>query len=600
MKEQLHERMILLRMEKGVDRILPITGVLSALSALTVFFSRIPRVFFWIDLLIGAAFFCLYLFRQHVNVGVKLVLIGITATFIGTLSFAHGGFGSAGLTIYMMANVLTVMLLPKWKSGIFSVVTLILFGGMWLMAELGLLQFEQAFETAAWAIHYFMYILYLFFLHISVYSVRDYLLEAVLKLEKSVALTHKFAYYDQLTELPNKVSFERKVLRSRASGMGYGFIVLVTLRDLRMISSIHGNAVGDKVILEVAKFIGDILPKEGLLARVNSNEFGLWLPEISEEATKDILAQMGTGIMSETMKKEVYVTGCYLKIEEESLDVAMQKVAVGLAHAKKQGIKEVMPYDKKVEDAIVMEEAMHRMLNHAIDKDEFQLYYQFKKHVPEDRVVGVEALSRWLQPEMGIVSPGIFIPMVEVIGRSVEFGELMINKALSEYGKLCEKYGEGISLSVNVSPKHLLDSGFGDFLREALKRHDVPAEVLHIEVTEEIIIEGLEKASDIIDGLKDIGVKVALDDFGKGYSSLNYLLHLNIDELKVDKSFVDQLERVPRAEVLLALIINLTKAFNLSLVAEGVETEAQCKRLVDLGCYTIQGYYFSRPEPIDG
>lgn len=210
----------------------------------------------------------------------------------------------------------------------------------------------------------------------------------------------------------------------------------------------------------------------------------------------------------------------------------------------------------------------------------------------------MEALSRWTDELIGTVSPSKFIPVLEEMGKSVEFGELLISKVFTDYAKLCEKYNDSISVAINISPNHLIDINFLDYIRHEIIQFDMLPRRVTLEITEGIMIEDFSDVSRIIDRIKKLGFKISLDDFGSGYSSLSYLVKLNIDELKIDQSFVEQINTNDKIDKMIEMIVSLSEHYRLNIVAEGVETKEQYEKLLEFGCHEIQGFYFSKPEAI--
>ena len=212
---------------------------------------------------------------------------------------------------------------------------------------------------------------------------------------------------------------------------------------------------------------------------------------------------------------------------------------------------------------------------------------------------GVEALARWFSEELGFISPGIFMPAISRLNLTDQFTRYLLDRVLSDYPKICSKYGEGISISVNISPISFLAPTFVEYVSSVLQKHDVLADRLILEITEDVLISDHRAVSETIAKLHSIGVKISIDDFGTGYSSLNYLVNIDFDEMKIDKSFIHQMEKDEKSFRLLKIICEIAELHDYSLVAEGVETTAQLDLIKGTPLRTIQGYLFSKPEPLD-
>ena len=198
-----------------------------------------------------------------------------------------------------------------------------------------------------------------------------------------------------------------------------------------------------------------------------------------------------------------------------------------------------------------------------------------------------------------MVSPAEIFPIIELVNMRKEFGDFVINRACEDFTKLQEKYNEHIKVSINISPTYIKDASIINTMKDALRKNQIPKKRLIVEITEDLLIDGIEAVREVLMNLKALSVDISLDDFGTGYSSLSYLGQFDFDEIKIDKTFIDQIDSTERANILLDNIIKLSKKFNLEIIAEGVETKEQRDRLEELGCYIIQGYYFYKPEKLN-
>lgn len=597
-----YDRLILQRIEKRIDSILPIAAILSTMSALAIYFSSIPFFFVIIDVAIGILLMVVFFLRKFITTHWKILIIILTAIIIGTLSFMHGAFASAGLTIFMLANVLSVLLLTKQGSFAISLSTVLLFLTLWWMADIGVIESRLPTGEAEWFVHFFMYVLYLIFLHTAVYSVRDHLIESIIDLEKSIVITEKLAFYDQLTGLGNQMLFKRKV-SERLTGGYSGSLLLINIRNLRVINSIYGSSVGDRAIKKCALVLSEMTHESTIIGRVSGNEFALWLEwphKHHQENADQLMEGFCNNFSLPGIQKHMDFSGSHVWCEPESksFDQYYKEAALALTYAKKHDIMSVVAYDWTMEEAAVREEHMISLLETALEQRSFHVHYQPKLDTKVHKVIGVEALARWYTDSLGHVAPNEFIPLIERMNRFQSFGELIIHQVLQDYNVLESIYGPGVKVAINVSPSHLASEGFDRFIIAALQHHSVSPPSIILEVTEEIFIQGLSHVSSILTSLRSIGIGISLDDFGTGYSSLNYLMNLEIDEVKIDRSFVNQLLNNKKAEVMLEMIIRMTKEWDLNLVAEGVETEGQMKKLIEMGCHTLQGYYYAKPAPL--
>ncbi len=272
---------------------------------------------------------------------------------------------------------------------------------------------------------------------------------------------------------------------------------------------------------------------------------------------------------------------------------------MALTYAKGPVESNIIAYDKKLETSLKEDSFLRERLEDALYNSKFDVHYQAKVNTKTKEIVSFEALSRWYDTEIGMVSPTVFIPALEEMNRATHFGRIVIERVLAEHKSLCKKYGAHIRVSVNISPSHLIAPGFIEFVENAIEKSGVDPDRIIFEITEDVMIENFERAMAVFEKLRKIGIWISLDDFGSGYSSLNYLAKFDIDELKIDKSFVDQIEVNGKIDSMLEAIMQLALDYNINVVAEGVETPMQYAKLLEIGCDEIQGYYFSRPEPLE-
>lgn len=257
-----------------------------------------------------------------------------------------------------------------------------------------------------------------------------------------------------------------------------------------------------------------------------------------------------------------------------------------------------MSYDSLLEEQFRTDETIKNLLPFAIAQDEITICYQEKTDCDLNKVVGVEALARWISPVLGDVSPTVFVPILEKANLSETFGRMIIQKVLDEYPRLIEKYNPEITVSINISPSHLASIEFTEFVIGEVEKRGIDATRITLEITEDSLIESLDIIAGVLFKLRNFGFKISLDDFGTGYSSLSYLSRLGFDELKIDRSFINQLNEDSRTGMLIRTIINLKDTYGIDVVAEGVETQVQSDILKDFGCNVHQGYLFSKPTPL--
>lgn len=599
-----YNTMILKRIEISFNKLIPIGALIAWISAYFIYDSVIPIRFAYINIGMGIVLMVLFIFRKSIHVEVKIMIVSIIAALLGVLSFLHGGFSSGGMVLLIISNIIIVAFLSKIKSIISSVSIMVVFIGLWLWAKGGYLAVGHYEGDVIWSIKFMVMLLYLIIMQTIIFAIRKYLLENILELEDSIDQTYKLAYYDQLTGLPNQFMLKEEFTKRAEENSITGYLVLFDLKDFNLINSIYSESVGNEVIITTSQVFNEIKNDMEFLAKVDGNKLVYWSENLTQEAFEErleyVMTQFHLRYKGPVMKRKVefFLSYAHFTGNETNIGECYQKAQLALVFAKTHNISKVIAYDGELEKQTRYEAAIKEQLEEAIITGEFQLYYQTKVNALTGEIVGVEALARWNIDSLGTVGPNVFIPIIEKMNMSVIFGEMIIKKALAEYEGLCEKYHKNIQLSINISPSHLISQGFVQFVKSEIGKQGINPNRIILEITEEVIIKGVDIITDIMKALKEVGVKISLDDFGTGYSSLNYLATLNIDELKVDKSFIDQIEKSHKINILLKVIIQLTELCELNIVAEGVETKEQCDMLVELGYNVIQGYYYSRPEPL--
>jgi diguanylate cyclase (GGDEF)-like protein/PAS domain S-box-containing protein len=425
------------------------------------------------------------------------------------------------------------------------------------------------------------------------------------------ALSHDeartLAYQDVLTGLANRVSLgrwlEMEMQRVRST-QAHGALFFIDMDDLKTINDTFGHSLGDDVIVSAARYIRDAVGNEGFIARIGGDEFVVGLPGNSDRLAISILAER----LLQFLSHDYQISGQHIHMsasigitlyprDGDTPDEILKNADSAMYAAKRNGRNCWSFYEPALQTEAFEKMTLTNSLRRALEREELLLHFQPTVSLPDKTIVGFEALLRWNSPEHGFVPPGRFIPFAEQSGVIVSLGYWVVIEACRFAQNLCEKGRGDICVAVNISPRQLADVNFIAMVRGAIHESGIRPEQLEIEITESILIESLEESIKKLMALKEIGVKIALDDFGTGYSSLTYLRRLPVGTLKVDKSFIDDILADRTQADLVGYIIDMAHTLNLSVVAEGVESEAQLEKLHQYDCDRIQGYVFSRPLP---
>jgi diguanylate cyclase (GGDEF)-like protein len=437
----------------------------------------------------------------------------------------------------------------------------------------------------------------------------------------SKAYQDHLTYFDGLTGLPNRRLFvERtdRALERAGSRSAQSAVLYIDLDRFKQINEALGHRAGDEVLkaiaerLEKAVRVSDLLGTSVLqaenspLSRVGGDEFLLFLPEIRSVDRLALIARRILSEMSEPFSlggQDLFVT-CSIGIalspgDGTDAETLAGNADVALSNAKQRGGNDYQFYSKSLNAESLERLNLENQLRVAVERDELLLYYQPKIDARTRKVIGAEALMRWQHPEIGHLLPDRFIPIAEETGLIASLGEWALRSACRQ-NSAWKSAGVGlIPVSVNVSSKQFSSGNLLDTIREALQTSGLPAKYLALEVTESLLIENPEATLGMLRQIKEMGLRISVDDFGTGYSSLSYLKSLPLDELKIDRSFVDGVPGDADDVAIVTATIAMAHGLGLRVVAEGVETEEQRAFLEDQGCDEYQGFLSGMPVAPD-
>lgn len=411
-------------------------------------------------------------------------------------------------------------------------------------------------------------------------------------------------YYDELTGLPNKRQFDQRLQQELDRCKRHGGLMATMYFDLdqfKAINDCYGHSAGDAAIQEFGERIKQEVRNEDVVARLSGDEFAALITELRTPSDITILSERIIAAMRKPIKyngKTIYV-GVSIGgaiIEDGDIDAAeaMRQADFALLQAKNNGRNQLQLFDPEMAEAINAKKRMETDLREAIDNDRLHLAYQPQVTSDGRTMLGVEALVRWTHPESGPIPPTTFIPIAEETGLIDTLGEMILRRACNDMRAL-----PGTKLAVNVSPVQFRQDSFVDVVRDILVETGFPPNALELEVSEGIFISDPEKATKTIKKLRELGVRIALDDFGTGYATLSYLREFKLDRIKIDRTFVKDMECSTDAQQLVSTMIELGSGLGLSVTVEGVETAAQRDLLLDSGCDALQGFLFSQPVPME-
>ena len=419
---------------------------------------------------------------------------------------------------------------------------------------------------------------------------------------------HQLAFYDALTNTPNRHLLRDRLTQAIGSAIRenkHFCLMFLDLDHFKEVNDTLGHAAGDELLVEVSRRLESQTRDKDTVCRFGGDEFVLLLSEIN----RDDAANKADAVLTEILKP-YFIHGKVLNVstslgiaiypeDGSNYSVLLKNADTAMYQAKENGRNSFRFFQQEMQDSSVKRMAIEAGLRNAIEKEEFWLAYQPQICLITKKLVGVEVLLRWKNLEMDNPMPDEFIPIAEATGLIVPIGEWVLKEALKQAKLWLDAGLEPFTIAVNISARQFWNDDFAKVVRCALFESGIPAHILELELTERLVMHKPEAVIDIMNELKLLGVKISVDDFGTGYSSLNYLKRLPVDKLKIDQSFIRDIEIDNDDEIIVLSIVQLAKALHKETIAEGVETLEQEAFLLNIGCNTSQGFLHGRPMSVE-
>ncbi|MBT0894985.1 EAL domain-containing protein [Geobacter hydrogenophilus] len=420
---------------------------------------------------------------------------------------------------------------------------------------------------------------------------------------------YRLAHHDTLTELPNRILFMDRLQQAKALANRYRHQVAILFLDLdrfKIINDTLGHPVGDRLLQQVAQRIVGCVREVDTVARIGGDEFTIILVNVD---TVEDVKRMGQKILKALAAPfnidtyELFVTASIgislYPSDGDNLDQLVKKADIAMYCVKGEGRNNVQFYSPQMDANADKRLLLETSLRKALDNREFRVYYQPKVDIVSKRITAMEALIRWEHPILGLVSPGEFIPLAEETGLIIPIGEWVLRTACFQNREWARQGIPPMRVAVNLSGYQFQQKNLLETIRDILDETGLTADLLELEITESVIMQNPDFAVSVLNQLRDLGVHISIDDFGTGYSSLAHLKRFSVNTLKIDKSFVRDVEIDTADAAIATAIIAMGNSLNLKVIAEGVETEGQLTFLSDNKCDEVQGYLFSTPMPPD-
>lgn len=412
--------------------------------------------------------------------------------------------------------------------------------------------------------------------------------------------------YDPLTSLKNQYVFEKDIeVLTQGEDSRFFSLIMISIDKFSLFNDTYGYEAGDYILKEVAKRIEQCLVSGSQLYRYKGDKFVILYTGSQDEAATAGLAKKVLNSLREKIRvnnKDIELNiniGTFCRNENNSKEDPIKAVTSAKNYAKFMGSNQVQEFDPIIYKKLYVMNELPADIVNSLNDNQFFLVYQPLYYLKDCKIAQVEALIRWKHPERGLLYPDQFIELAEQTGAIVNIDQWVIEAACKQLKTWKDNNRKPIVISVNISAKTFETEQFIPNLKMLLQKYELDPALLQFEITERVFIRNIEDSIDKLNELKRMGIHVALDDFGSGYSSLSYIVRLPIESIKIDKSFVQNINSSNEAKTIVATIINLCKALNLKVIAEGIEMENELKYLKYNECDIGQGYYFSKPVPIN-
>lgn len=425
--------------------------------------------------------------------------------------------------------------------------------------------------------------------------------QEVLEQSSSKEQLHQLAYYDEITSLPNRLLFNERLHGSLIDDRGIVGVAIVDLDRFKNFNDMLGHEAGNALLRLVSKRIASSLPRGTLLARYGGDEFAILISHTRPEecmliaerilhSLKDPITELGT---------ELYVTASigvsHYPSEASNISELLQQADIAMYRAKEEGGNANCLYDTAIGSNVMRRIEVETGLRRALVNGEMWIEYQPQVDLISGKVHAAEALLRWRHPERGLMNTYEFIKVAEETGQIVSIGEWVLEEVCAQASQWREQGSGNFKIGVNLSSKQVEKKGFVQFVKQLIDEYDFPPESMELEITEHVLIDRERETQKTMGALKDLGMSLAIDDFGTGYSALSYLHRFPIDTLKIDKSFVANLQNDENNKTITGAIVAMADRLNLRTVAECVENPEQIEILSEMQCQAAQGYFFTKP-----
>jgi len=418
----------------------------------------------------------------------------------------------------------------------------------------------------------------------------------------------RLAHFDPLTGLPNRLLLNDRVSLALSIAQRSQTPMAVLFLDLDHFKNINdtlGHHIGDELLIEMAKRLKTLVREEDTVSRLGGDEFILVLPTSDADGAAHVAEKLLEVVARRFQHEQhelVITTSIGIAMypgDGEDFELLLKSADVAMYRAKQDGRNRYRFFKPEMQESSARNLQLENALRRALERGQLQLYYQPQVAMLDGRVIGAEALLRWIHPELGMVSPAEFVPIAEDSGQIVAIGEWVLRTAVRQMKTWMDSGIAPMIVAVNLSAVQFRQANLPELVTRIVNEEKLPPQYLELELTEGVAMDDPLAAIAVMDDLHQRGIRMSIDDFGTGYSSLSYLKRFKVYKLKIDQSFVRDMTEDPEDKAIVNAVIGLAKSLGLQTIAEGVETECQLAFLREQGCDEVQGYYYSKPLPVD-
>ncbi|QXO17868.1 bifunctional diguanylate cyclase/phosphodiesterase [Vibrio ostreae] len=417
------------------------------------------------------------------------------------------------------------------------------------------------------------------------------------------ATTQTDLHIDTLTGLSNRLGFTKRLEQLIHNDTPLVMLYL-DIDNFKNINDSLGHHIGDKVIKEVSSRLKRLVPPHAVLGHLGGDEFGLILPQPENNRSADLLAERIIALINQPFDLHHFskrlacsIGSVHYPGDGNDARILLQNADTAMYEAKDRGRNRLIKFNDQMNKEARMRLWLEIELQKALQQNGLEVWYQPKVNARDFSINGAEALVRWKHPVEGYISPGAFIPVAEKAGLIEHLGRVVMREVFATVKRWKQQGILPGRVAINISPEQFGNPQLIDYLEKLLRTTQLDPNCITFELTESAVMSDSEHTLQMLNAIKKLGFALSIDDFGTGYSSLAYLARFPIDELKIDRAFIADIDTLPKQVTVIENIINLGKSLNLTVVAEGVETQPQATLLSNLNCHSIQGFHFYRPQP---